>query len=122
VARHPVETLADMRGISTGLLNPCSGEAVRLALLGGMPERYSVFLQMQRVDDVGLVWEIRRSGHDPGNGISCSHTLGVNACNGEVAAESVERRRMEAIVESRIRSRLDGYGEWVDRLAIQHRL
>jgi hypothetical protein len=89
----------------------------REPLLAGMPEKYSTFLKMRMVEGVGLCWEVRRSGHEPGNGLHCSHSIGVNAANGDVAAETVDLRRAGVLIESRVRSRLDGCGKWIDRMA-----
>lgn len=88
---------------------------IREPFPAGMPEKCSIFLQMRMVEGVGLVSAIRRSSREPGSGISYVHSLGVNATNGEVAGETVELRRLGAVIESRARSRLDGYGEWVDQ-------
>jgi hypothetical protein len=43
--------------------------------------------------------------------------LGVNAADRVVAAESIELQKVGVVIESRYRDRLDGYGEWTDRVA-----
>ncbi len=86
-------------------------------VLPGMVEPFSLFLSMQRVEEVGLAWDVRRFSVDAASRMSYAHSFGVNASDGELAAETVEVQRAGKVVESRSRTRLDGDGEWVDRMA-----
>ena len=80
-----------------------------------MVERYSLFLSLRVVAAVGLFWEVRRIYTEPANNIYLTQSLGIDASNGVVAAETVEMKKAGVLVESRYRDRLNAR-EWVNKL------
>ena len=80
-----------------------------------MGERYSLFLSLRFVADIGLFWEVRRIYTEPANNLYVTQSFGINASNSVIAAETVEVKKAGILVESRYRHRLDD-GEWIDKL------
>ena len=80
-----------------------------------MAERYSLFLSLRFVADIGLFWEVGRIYTEPANNLYVTQSFGINASNSVIAAETVEVKKAGILVESRYRHRLDE-GEWIDKL------
>jgi hypothetical protein len=80
-----------------------------------MGERYSLFLSLRFVADIGLFWEVSRIYTEPANNLYVTQSFGINASNSVIAAETVEVKKAGILVESRYRHRLDD-GEWIDKL------
>jgi hypothetical protein len=80
-----------------------------------MGERYSLFLSLRFVIDIGLFWEVRRIYTEPVNSLHITQSFAINASNSDITAESVEMKKAGVRVESRCRGRLDDR-EWIDKL------
>jgi hypothetical protein len=79
-----------------------------------MGDRYSLFLSLRFVADIGLFWEVRRIYTEPANSLYVTQSFGINASNSIIAAETVKMKKAGVLVESRHRNRLDG-GVWIDK-------
>ena len=53
-----------------------------------MGERYSLFLSLRFVADIGLFWEVRRIYTEPANNLYVTQSFGINASNSVIAAET----------------------------------
>jgi hypothetical protein len=81
-----------------------------------MGEHYSLFLSLRFVPEIGMFWEVRRIYTEPENSLHVTQSFGINASNGDIAAETVEMKKAGVLVESRYRHRLHD-GDWIDKLA-----
>jgi hypothetical protein len=117
-------TLESMRGVSPSgfeldgdwIDSTLAADSVKNeSLPSAMGDRYSLFLSLQFVVDLGMVWEVRRTYSEPANRVLVTQSFAVNAANSDVAVEALEIKKAGVLVESRYRNRLDK-GEWIDKL------
>jgi hypothetical protein len=80
-----------------------------------MGDRYSIFMCLKQVDDIGVFWEIRRSYADPPVGLYTTQTFAVHATSGDIVAERIRQRIKGTLVESRCRQSR-GADDWIDEM------
>jgi hypothetical protein len=80
-----------------------------------MGDRYSIFMSLKRVDDLGLFWEVRRSYADPPTGLYITHSFAVHAASNDIIVERIRQEIGGRLVESRHR-RGRGADDWMDEL------
>jgi hypothetical protein len=84
-------------------------------ILDRMGDHYSIFMSLKQVDDLGLLWEVRRSYADPQTGLYITHSFAVHATSGDIIVERIRQEVGGRPVESRHR-RGPGADEWTDEL------
>jgi hypothetical protein len=85
----------------------------REPLMEGMEENFGFTLALQAVPDLGLFWYLTRHCLVTPANIALSHQFGVDARNGEITVEVVQRRGPRDATQRRRRDRLTG-GDWQD--------